>query len=539
MDKTRVFFWGIAMAVIGAIIPISLMGWLSWQSALRAEHERLAVFSEKVIERTNLTINEAKRTLQIFTPLTFTPCSKEHIAKMRQMTVNTSAIEEIGYFEHRVLKCTSWGQTESHINQVKSDYITADGTEISYLMRPNVSGADPMMAIQFGAYNALINPARFADILAEHTVHLVLKPVRGPVIAESGAAIRETLVDEILANPASNETEDYYHAQMVKDGWIAIAITDKEQVQAEVRAKQLWMLPLGTFISVFIVLLIVRQSRQRMSPRAELQLAVKKKEFIVHYQPIIDLNTGHCVGAEALVRWRRPDGKIVRPDLFIPLAEDTGLILPITDQVIQTVIAELKDMLAANRALHVAINLSADDVKTGRVLDVIASELHGTNVLPEQIWLEATERGFMDITSARTTLGKARAMGYWAALDDFGTGYSSLQYVQGLPVNALKIDKSFINTIGTGAVSGSVIGHIINMAKSLNLLIVAEGVEKADQIDYLKDKGVDFVQGWFYAKAMPVDDFIDFYQDNLNVFGAAPDITQKQRELQDTRAGKT
>jgi sensor c-di-GMP phosphodiesterase-like protein len=539
MDKTRVFFWGIAMAVIGAIIPISLMGWLSWQSALRAEHERLAVFSEKVIERTNLTINEAKRTLQTFTPLPFVPCSKEHIAKMRQMTVNTSAIEEIGYFEHRVLKCTSWGQTESYINQVKSDYITADGTEISYLMHPNVSGADPMMAIQFGAHNALINPARFADILAEHTVHLVLKPARGPIVAESGVAIRETLIDEILASPASDETEDYYHASVAKDGWIAIAITDKEQVQAEVRAKQLWMLPLGTFISVFIVLLIVRQSRQRMSPRAELQLAVKKKEFIVHYQPIIDLNTGHCVGAEALVRWRRPDGKIVRPDLFIPLAEDTGLILPITDQVIQTVIAELKDMLTANRALHVAINLSAEDVKTGRVLDVIASELRGADVLPEQIWLEATERGFMDITSARSTLGKARAMGYWAALDDFGTGYSSLQYVQGLPVNALKIDKSFINTIGTGAVSGSVIGHIINMAKSLNLLIVAEGVEKADQIAYLKDKGVDFVQGWFYAKAMPVDDFIDFYQDNLNVFGVAPDITQKQRELQDTLAGNT
>ena len=222
------------------------------------------------------------------------------------------------------------------------------------------------------------------------------------------------------------------------------------------------------------------------------------------------------------MRWRRPDGSIVRPDLFVPLAEESGLITAITDQVIDAVIADLNELLVAERSLHVAINLCADDVKTGRVLPVIQNALEHTGIWPQQIWLEATERGFVDIDSARATIVRARELGYSVAIDDFGTGYSSLQYLQGLPLDALKIDKSFIDTIGRNTATSSVTSHIIDMAKTLNLYIIAEGVETEAQAAYLRARNVDFAQGWLLGKAQPAQEFKAFYLQNKQARGAVP-----------------
>lgn len=250
--------------------------------------------------------------------------------------------------------------------------------------------------------------------------------------------------------------------------------------------------------------------RKRLSPLAELTIAVQQREFVVHYQPIIHLATGACVGAEALVRWRRPDGTLVQPDLFIPLAEESGLILPITDQVVETCIRDLRELLGVDRSLHVAINLSAADITTGRFIGVLQKALEGSGINNEQIWLEATERGFIDVNSASMHLAKARELGFGIAIDDFGTGYSSLQYLEQLPTDALKIDKCFIAAIGRTVATSSVISHIIDMAKTVGLKIVAEGVETQAQATYLRAHGVEFAQGWLYAKAMPVEDFLAF-----------------------------
>ncbi|WP_426227352.1 EAL domain-containing protein [Pararhizobium sp. DWP3-4] len=262
------------------------------------------------------------------------------------------------------------------------------------------------------------------------------------------------------------------------------------------------------------------------SPLADLEIAVRNREFIVHYQPIVELKTGICFGAEALVRWRRPDGSLVRPDLFIPLAEESGLIMPITDQVIEAVIMDLNGTLVQDRTLHIAVNLCAADIKSGRILDVLEAKLADTGIRPEQIWLEATERGFMDIDAARVTLTKARERGHSVAIDDFGTGYSSLQYLQGLPMDALKIDKSFIDTIGRDTATSSVTPHIIDMAKTLGLYTVAEGIEVEEQAGYLKAHGVDFGQGWLFSKALPAAAFIAYQRRTKEKYGAAPEVAQ-------------
>ena len=132
------------------------------------------------------------------------------------------------------------------------------------------------------------------------------------------------------------------------------------------------------------------------------------------------------------------------------------------------------------------------------------------NISARQIWLEMTERSFLEIDAVRSTIIRAREIGYCVAIDDFGTGYSSLQYLQGLPLDSLKIDKSFIDTIGKDTATSSVTSHIIEMAKTLNLIIVAEGIETQEELDYLRAREVDLGQGWFFAKAMPADEFIAY-----------------------------
>ena len=176
------------------------------------------------------------------------------------------------------------------------------------------------------------------------------------------------------------------------------------------------------------------------------------------------------------------------------------------------VIADMRDALAADRDLHIAINLCASDIETGRVLQVLDRVLAGSGIAPQQIWLEATERGFINAEAARVTLALVRERGYAVAIDDFGTGYSSLASLQSLPLDALKIDKAFVDTIALDAATSSVTPHIIAMARGLKLQIVAEGIETRAQADYLTAQQVEYGQGWLFAKALPAADFLAFYR---------------------------
>ena len=509
MRRSRIVIVAIALAVIGAILPIAGTLYISRSLAVRAEQDRLALFAGNTIARANISLSQARDALHAMAATNLKPCSPEHIALMRTLTLDTPSVGEIGYFEDNLLKCTSWGMTEERIVQLPGDYTTADGIDVTVRMHPLVSGGKPKMALQYQAYNVLVDPLRFVDVIVDPGIRLAIANEHGAEIAELNAP-DPGLVRSIIANPRNGIDGNSLFAAARGDGWIAVAIEPRSEMSNKLRRDELTLLPVGAFIAAFIVGIVVWFSRKRLSPLGELTLAVQNREFIVHYQPIIELKTGLCVGAEALVRWGRPDGSLVRPDLFIPLAEDSGLIMPITDQVIDAVVHDLGKLLTADRSFHVSINLCADDLKTGRILPVIQKAMERTEISPRQIWLEMTERSFMEIEAVRSTIKKARKIGHSVAIDDFGTGYSSLQYLQGLPLDSLKIDKSFVEAIGLDTATSSVTSHIIDMAKTLNLIIVAEGIETQEQLDYLRARNVDLGQGWFFARAMPAEEFFAY-----------------------------
>ena len=507
MHPRSVIFVAVGLGLLGTAVPIAGAVYLSWQAAVADDTERLSQLADQAIDRTVFMFNQATQVLRTISASGYIPCSSDHIAEMRRLTMNARAVDEIGYFEAGKLRCTSWGPTTVDVALEPGTFRTKGDIEVTTDMSPRVTRGKRMMAVQLGSYNVLVDPMRMFDVIGDPEVKLAVAHESGNLVVADDDAGR-TLFDQARR---SSFSDDFIVAHAKHGEWQAAAALPRAQTRRHLWRELLFMLPIGAGMAAIIVGIVVYFSRKRLSPEGELALAVANREFVVQYQPILELKTGACTGAEALVRWRRPDGSMVRPDLFIPLAEETGLILPITDQVIANVIADLGAALIENRDLHIAINFAAVDMKTGRVLDVLQSALDGTGIEPQQIWLEATERGCLDLEPTVQTITRARALGHAVAIDDFGTGYSSLQYLAKLPLDALKIDKSFVDTIGKDTATSAVTLHIIEMAKALNLLIVAEGIETKEQLDYLVEHQVGFGQGWLFSKPVSALDFMDYF----------------------------
>lgn len=270
-----------------------------------------------------------------------------------------------------------------------------------------------------------------------------------------------------------------------------------------------WLLPASLALSASVGILVFLLVRQRQSLDAELHGAIQRGELQVLYQPIFDLDSRNCVGAEALLRWRRPDGTLTSPDLFIPMAENTGQIRQMTDFVLQRLLEQLGQLLRANPQLYISVNLAACDVMVPRIGQVIARLLSLHRVAARQIAFEVTERGLVDVLVARDNLQALRDVGHQVLIDDFGTGYCSLAYLQTLPVDCLKIDKAFIDALGHDAASSGVAPHIIRMAQALQLKVIAEGIEHESQAVFLSSEGVKFGQGWLFAHALSAVQFIE------------------------------
>ena len=249
----------------------------------------------------------------------------------------------------------------------------------------------------------------------------------------------------------------------------------------------------------------------RMSLETRLRHAIKEQQLSLHFQPQIDTKSGRLLGAEALLRWR--DGeKQIPPDQFIPVAEECGLILPIGDWVIEQAIAQITEWRNVFGEIPpIAINLSPRQFWRPALAKVILDQLQSAGLPTSSLEVEVTESVLLDAEgSSIDELLKLRAAGILIALDDFGTGYSSLSYLQRLPINALKIDRSFINDLvldDDSVGSAPLVKAIIAMAKSLSFRVIAEGIETVAQHQHLKSLGCDVLQGYLISRPLPANEF--------------------------------
>ena len=252
------------------------------------------------------------------------------------------------------------------------------------------------------------------------------------------------------------------------------------------------------------------------SMEKDLRLALQNNEFSLHYQPLVDLYSGAVCGAEALLRWKHPQQGFISPAEFIPVAEETGQILPIGEWVLRTACAQL----AAWRKLGLpvfplAVNLSIRQLRQANLVQLIAQVLEENGLHASDLELELTE-GIMlgDTQMARAFLTQINERGIGLSIDDFGTGYSSLSYLKNLPVNKLKIDRSFVRDIATDANDAAIAYAIITLAHQFDLRVVAEGAETLEQVDFLRTRGCDEIQGYYYSRPLPADEFVRYLNNN-------------------------
>lgn len=251
---------------------------------------------------------------------------------------------------------------------------------------------------------------------------------------------------------------------------------------------------------------ISEKSYDRLMLEMNLHHALERSEFIVYYQPQIDLQTGRMVGAEALVRWQHPERGLISPLEFIPIAEESGLIIPLNEWVLQTACKQASSWQKAGYSLKVAVNLSGIQFNQPGLSQRILRILEATSLDPSYLELELTESAVVkQPETAIATLRELKSLGIKLSLDDFGTGYSSFSYLQQFPFDVLKIDRSFLRNVTEDSKNAAILTAIIQLAHSLNLKVVAEGVETFEQQEFLRQHQCDMMQGYYFSTPVPAN----------------------------------
>ena len=260
-----------------------------------------------------------------------------------------------------------------------------------------------------------------------------------------------------------------------------------------------------------------KSALERLAMEGELRQAVEHEEFVLHYQPRIAIRGGGVTGVEALVRWNHPGRGLIAPGAFIPLAEETGLISQIGQWVLSTACAQHREWTTAGLpAVPLAVNVSRRQFERQKLNEVVAKVLRESGCDPRYLELEITESMIMqDPVKAGEMLSKLRAIGIRIAVDDFGTGYSSLDTLKKLPLDYLKIDRSFVAHITAADGDRAIASAIIAMAHSLKLKVIAEGVETEEQLAVLRELGCDEAQGYLFSKPVPAEECERFLRERM------------------------
>ncbi|HEX8786728.1 MAG TPA: EAL domain-containing protein, partial [Telluria sp.] len=343
---------------------------------------------------------------------------------------------------------------------------------------------------------ARLSGDEFVVILSEHAE----EPLHADIVQR---------VMDSVARPVMLGTKEFFVtcsigvAAYPSDGTPADSLIEHADI-AMYRAKKL-----GRNNFQFYTPAMNEESLERVRIESALRNALERNEFVLHYQPQVDLKTGQIVGMEALIRWKHPELGMVPPSRFVGVAEDTGLIVPIGAWVMRTACAQNKAWQEAGLGrLRVAVNLSARQFSATDLVPGIEQVLADTDLDPACLELELTESLFMsDVTPAVELLHRMKALGVKLSIDDFGTGYSSFSYLSRFPIDVLKIDRSFVNDITHDANDAAIVASIIALAHNLRLAVIAEGVETAEQLDYLRHQGCDEMQGYYFSRPLPVQEF--------------------------------
>jgi sensor c-di-GMP phosphodiesterase-like protein len=499
---------GLALAgVPAAAVHFSLSHYIE-QDGIK----ELNVAAKRVIALTETRIDRVVEALDDLAARGVTSCIGADRDAMHEMSFRAGPVKEVSLVDSDGdTVCTNlalpFGQ-----RQVVSPPIESAHSEIIIEVIRLGEGGDNAMRIRRniadGSWLAALVPA---DMLIPR-----ISPSGGPIAVNAMLASSAGVVIGERNTQVRDDHQALLSAQF-KSGRYGVTVTT-----AIPRARVLsghsdlvMMATLGTGSSAALILALVgfRPWRSRGNPVADLARAIHNGEFIAYYQPIVDLTTARIVSAEVLVRWRKRDGTLVPPVQFIPLAESSGLIVELTRALMRRVCQEAGEAIGARPHFRIGFNLSARHFADEAIVEDVAALFAKSPIALGQVLLEVTERQPLDnLTMARRVIAALQGLGVHVGIDDLGTGHSGLSYMLKLGVDFIKIDKLFVDAIGTERYSTTIIETLVGLGRDMKMEIIAEGVETFEQVQHLRERGIRKAQGYVFAPPLPGSSFLQLLE---------------------------
>jgi len=506
----------IIIALVAVAAPVLFAIDQSWRQGQREERQKVLSYARDVLARTEATSDQIKYGFNLITDAKLTdPCSKQSISIMRNIDLRSSYIQAMAHVKNNVIDCSSIGTHEDGLEIGPVDWVSSLGNAI----RNNVQFAfvpdTKFTVLERNGYAFILNQDLLIDATtSEKDISLASFSQDNLRLFASRGKFNPEWIKDLGDQPEKTFVKDGYVigiAKSQKYRTAGLAALPVSYIDENTRNLSMILVPMELIAGLILAASIYYLVTLQISMPAMLKVALRRNEFFMLYQPVVNLQTNQCVGAEALMRWRRPSGDMVPPDRFIQAAEDAGMMGSLTKRVIKLVSKDAKDLFKKHSGFHLGINLSASDFYSSDTTELLNELIQETGAKNFNLIVEATERGFMQADIAKLMLSKIRQQGISVALDDFGTGYSSLSYLESFEIDYLKIDKSFVDKIGTDAPTSFVVLHIIEMAKELKIQMIAEGVETEAQANFLREHGVQFAQGWLFGKPILLHEVIRLF----------------------------
>jgi len=437
-------------------------------------------------------------------------CRIAHVDALRQTTFGTAPVKELSIVapDGRTL-CTDVGNQPEQRKVISSEPLSAGSRNLLELVRLGGQSTQWLRIRRPGTGNgnglaALIPAALFVPQVSTAggpmKFQARMMTAGGAVIAESGDAVAAAQSDEVLVADLSSSK---YGLHVVVSASSASLAANHGDLRA-----------VGTIASGLLAIIILGLSvlmprRERDNPIEEIERAMKAGEFVPYFQPIVDIRSGRLRGAEVLIRWRKSDGTVVPPATFIPLAESSGLIIEMTRALMRRVCREAGTVLGARPHLKIGFNLTARHFASEEIVDDVRKIFKHSLLKLTQIVLEVTERQPIEnLTETRRVIAALQGLGVKVAIDDVGTGHSGLSYMLKLGVDIIKIDKLFIDSVGTDRHSNTIIETLIDLAQNMRMDVIAEGVESFEQVLQLRELGIRAAQGFVFSPPLPCSAFL-------------------------------
>ncbi|SHE94969.1 sensor c-di-GMP phosphodiesterase, contains CSS-motif sensor and EAL domain [Kaistia soli DSM 19436] len=489
---------------IGVIAVIATFEVIHWQR----RHSELAFQAELILRRSVAVATEVRSSLRTVPRLKTEPCSPEDLKALRLLVERSAFIVEIGRTKDNRILCDSDGIVPNGGILGPADRITSRGTKV--WLRVPLRGDWRLVVSAAEANDVVIftRPTAADDLF--RSLGDAVAAVVPPRLATAYASSKHS---DQLTGAAYTPVVDRWFEQNIhqcRDGFdLCVVVSEPAQMGFSRLSlgEKLALLCGGALLGRIAQGFIGTWLTSRRTLYRRLKRAIDRNQITVHYQPLVRLDDRVVVGFETLARWPLPNGDHVSPDVFIPLAERTGLLPALTEFVIDRALCDMSGLLSERPDLYVSINIAVQSLLSEELLTVLKLYCDAYGVERSRIVLEITERETGDVKLIGDAVGRLRAAGFRIFLDDFGAGYSSLAYLATLPIDTIKLDKLFSNSVGTSLVGSLVLDEILHMMSTLNLSVVFEGIETEEQATALGAIAPGAMgQGWLFGRPVPIGD---------------------------------